>query len=162
MQSILSEYTITDRTMALLPAKHHEYDTIVFEQNNKLYVKKTPMQLIKQACLEHYSTYEGRREAVKHHTGFRRKIPLPINPEQCLYAFPTHSTTDYECCWIFYHHVLYIKAFQSDTNPNIKSMNTFKDFQQVPINVSSYILHKQMQRTLTIIGRNYIRVNNLT
>ncbi|RDW20760.1 hypothetical protein CWR45_05925 [Oceanobacillus chungangensis] len=89
-------------------------------------------------------------------------MPLPINPDRYLYTFPTHSTTDYDCCWIFYHHVLYIKAYQSDTNPDIQSMITFKDLNQVPMRVSSYILNKQMQRTLALIDRNSVLVNNLS
>ncbi|MFC4025144.1 competence protein ComK [Oceanobacillus longus] len=36
--------------------------------------------------LDNCSTYEGRTTAVKHHFGFKRKIPLPIDPATNIYV----------------------------------------------------------------------------
>ncbi|WP_407939236.1 competence protein ComK [Oceanobacillus salinisoli] len=75
-------------------------------------IKQPPIQLIKQACLERYTTYEGTREAIRLQTGFQRKVPIPINPHLNIYLFPTHATNHIDCCWISYHHVLRIEKNQ--------------------------------------------------
>lgn len=105
MNEVLSDYKINSHTMALLSAAHIEYDTIAVETNQELFIRKTPYQLISGACLENCSTYEGRREAIKHHFGIKRKVPIPINPGKNLFAFPTHSPTDFACNWIFHSHI---------------------------------------------------------
>src|SRR5690625_4044178 len=78
---LLQHYKINDKTMALAPAKEIEYDTIVYETDRKFYIKQTAIQLIHQACLNHWSTYEGRRKAVMHHLNYRRKVPIPIDTD---------------------------------------------------------------------------------
>jgi len=59
-----SKYTTIRETLALFPAKHFEYDTIVIERERKLYIRQTPLQIIKASCQNYWSTYEGRRDAV--------------------------------------------------------------------------------------------------
>lgn len=131
--------------MALLPAAHTDYNTMVIERNQQLCVRKTPIQLIQTSCLANCSTYEGRRAAVMHHFGIKRKVPILINPSKNLFTFPTHSPTDFACSWIFYSHVSDIKPFLK--KPNVKSIVIFKNGQELPMDVSHYILEKQYQRT---------------
>jgi competence protein ComK len=113
---IKSNYIIHENTLALIPAKQPTYDTIVMETHQKLKVRKTPLQLIKAACYHNWSTYEGRRQAVIHHTNFRKKIPIPINTTKAIYFFPTQSPTNYENHWLSYRHIEKIK--KCATNPN--------------------------------------------
>src|SRR5699024_12387686 len=68
-----TSYQINEKAIALCPAKEIDYDTIVLEQEATYRVSKTPMQLIKDACIANWSTYEGKRQAVIHHTNFRHK-----------------------------------------------------------------------------------------
>ncbi len=133
--------------MALLPVAHTDYNTIVFEFNQQLFVKETPWQLIQSSCLENCSTYEGRRAAVMYHMGIKRKVPIPINPSKNLFTFPTHSPTEFECSWIFFNHILEIIQHPSIEKNSLQSIITFKNNQQLPVNVSHYILEKQFQRT---------------
>lgn len=146
MNEIFKDYTINPQTFALLPAKQIDYETTVIEQDKQFFVSKTPYQLIKEACLDYYSTYEGRRTAVMHHTNFKKKVPIPISLSRNIYAFPTHSTTDIECIWIFPNHIQSIKQVSSVKTPHFQSVITFKNGQQLPLNVSHHILDKQMQR----------------
>ncbi|PAV28416.1 competence protein [Virgibacillus profundi] len=147
MEKIMSHYKINEQTIALLPARHMDYASIVYEHNQQLFVRKTPIQLIKTACLDYCSTYEGRREAVIYHTGFRRKVPIPISISKNIYTFPTHSPSDYDCTWIFYNHVKSFISNPSSKKLGVKSIITFKTGQQLPLNVSPYIIEKQMKRT---------------
>ncbi|ASK62292.1 competence protein [Virgibacillus phasianinus] len=147
MEKIVTNYTINSNTMALLPAKNIEYDTIVIEQSRRLFVRKTPLELIKLACLAEFCTYEGIRCAVMHHTGWQKKVPIPINKNKSIYAFPTHAPTHFRCAWIFSNHVMEIKRRHSIEKPTIQSVITFKNGEHLDMNESYHILEKQMHRT---------------
>lgn len=149
-QNILEHYDINQSTMALLAASHTDYATIVLEPNRKLFVKKPALKLVQSSCLDGYSTYDGRRTAIIYHTGAKRKVPIPINPSKNIYAFPTHSPTEYCCNWIFYHHVKNIIPIRSSTD-KVQSTIIFHDQQQLTMNESYFVLEKQMQRTAMCI-----------
>lgn len=148
--TILSTYEITSNTLALIPAAQIDYDTIVLEPQGQLHVRKTPMQLIEPACLEGGASYDGRRLAVSYQTGSRKKIPIPINPLDEIYAFPTHSPKQFNCHWIFYHHVKAIKPHHQLASHAIV---TFKSGQQLTLPVSYHTLERQMHRTSHCIIR---------
>lgn len=150
MITIHNDYEINPNTMALLTVAHVDYATIVQERDQRLYVKKTPLQLIKAACLEGGATYEGRRKAVTHLTGAIQKVPIPINPRRNIFAFPTHSPTAFECNWIFYHHIKTIVPSQQTSNTT-QSIIKFKNHHELPMNESYYLLQKQYTRTTMCI-----------
>lgn len=149
MINILPHYSIHSNTMALLPANRMNYYTIVKEPDREIYVKQTPIELIREACLERFTTYDGVREAVQHNTGFKRKVPIPINPHLNLYFFPTHATNHFDCCWISYYHVL--RIVKSLTN-HPSSTILFKSGESLHLGVSPYVLKKQMERTLECVS----------
>ncbi|WP_138419866.1 competence protein ComK [Aquibacillus sediminis] len=154
MTNVLIDYHVNEQTIALLPATHIDYDTIVLEVGRKLYVKKTPLQLIKQACLAGGASYDGRRKAVIYQMGVKRKVPIPICPQRKLFAYPTQSPSEFNCHWIFYHHVQSIRPNLSIKNPDIKTIITFKNGEQIFMNESYYVFEKQMQRTAICILYN--------
>lgn len=145
MNMLVQYYKLNEKTMALAPAKQIEYDTIVYETNRTIYVKQTPLQLIKAACLNNWSTYEGRREAVMHHLGYRRNVPIPIDTDVGIIAFPTHSPRNIDCHWIIYSHVLTIES------NNIGASIIFNNHHVLPLNISPYILNKQLERSFTCL-----------
>src|SRR5699024_12209027 len=91
MKQIESKYIINKETVAILPAKQIEYHAVVTEGNQTVFVRQTPLELVKAACLANWCTYEGRRQAVMHHTGFKQKVPIPISINHEIFAFPTHA-----------------------------------------------------------------------
>ncbi|SET17086.1 competence protein ComK [Salinibacillus kushneri] len=147
MTNILNDYSIKPSTMALLPTRHFEYDTLVMEQEQEFYVRKTPLQLIKKACLEARSSYDGRREYIMYKTNFRHKVPIPVNPSLQIYAFPTRSPQDFNCKWIFFQHIQSLQHAPSIKSSNEKSIITFKNGQTLGMGESYYLLERQMQRT---------------
>lgn len=159
MTIILDHYEISPHTSALLPAYHIDYDTIVWEQDQILYVKKKMMPLLKEGCLVGGAEYDGRRRAVTHKTGIQSKIPIPVNPLDHIYAFPTHSPKQHDCCWIFYHHIQSIK--RHPTLPT-QSIVTFNSGKELTLNVSYHTLDKQVQRTSYCIVRFSHRGNHPT
>ncbi|MCC3359634.1 competence protein ComK [Bacillus sp. REN16] len=146
MKIIHPTYEVNPLTMAILPAREIEYSAIVKEVHRIIYVRQTPLQIIKAACLEGGATYEGRRKAVTHLTGAIQKVPIPINPRRNIFAFPTHSPTAFECNWIFYHHIKAIVPSQQTSNTT-QSIIQFKNQQELPMTESHYLLEKQYTRT---------------
>lgn len=143
---ILSDYCVNKETLALLAAYAPDYDTIVIEADRELKIRKTPLQLIKQACLSGGASYAGRRDAVRYLTGAKNKVPIPVYPDQKIYAFPTKSPKQYECCWIFYDHIHTIKQHRFQDH-SIGTMIIFKNGRQLPLSVSLYTIEKQIHRT---------------
>ncbi|WP_272435225.1 competence protein ComK [Terrihalobacillus insolitus] len=107
-------------------------------------LKKTALQLIKLACLDGYSTYDGRRIAMMYKTSSRKKVPIPINPELHIFAFPTMSPSQFDCNWIFYNHV---QAIKPTTKKLSQTIITFKYKEQLALKESYYTIEKQMYRT---------------
>ncbi|MDL4842469.1 competence protein ComK [Aquibacillus rhizosphaerae] len=161
MKEIFNDYAITEHTMILSPAAHVDYQTIVLEHNRKLFVKKTPIQLIKKACLEGGSSYDGRRSAMIYLTSCRRKVPIPIDPNKDIFAFPTHSPSQYSCEWIFYNHIRLIRSSINSMSNNPVCMITFKNGQQLTTESSYYTIEKQMYRTAMCMLRLSIHSYNV-
>lgn len=140
-------YVINDSNNALVPARHIEYNTIVLTSHNKLYIKKSPLQIIRESCLRDFATYEGKRKAVIHMTGFCKKVPIPINPAKRIFAFPTISPQHPECIWLFYYRIRKIEENKGKSFKEYPSIVYFKDGTSLPLGISFYQLDKQYKRT---------------
>jgi competence protein ComK len=93
----------------------------VLEQNKRYAVNMSAKEIIENSCLYYGSSYEGRKDAVKYRTDFRRKLPIPISISRNIYAFPTHSPDDYKCAWIFHR---FIKCIIPDNSPSNREPKT--------------------------------------
>ena len=149
MKSILSEYTIVEQTKAIIPQNHLHYRSLVLETNGStFYVEQTPIQIIEANCLDNGCTYEGRRTAVKKRLEFKRKIPIPISRLHSIYTFPTHSTTNPNCIWIFPQHISHMDEQLLENLPSNHTKVTFKDGTILSLDVSYYVMKKQVERTM--------------
>lgn len=155
-KNVVDTYDINEHTLALLPAKHIEYQTKVLEQDRELYVRMTPLEIVKYTCYNEWCTYEGRRDAVTYHTNFKRKIPIPINIQKQIYIFPTDSPSDFDNIWISLNHIIHTKKSTQDAK---KSIVFFSNKTKLTINISHYSLRKQIDRTFECKFRieNFIR-----
>lgn len=147
---ILKKYRINENTLALLPAQEIDFDTIVIEKERKIKVRKTALELMKKACFDDWTTYDGRREAVIYHTNFKRKVPILVNMRTESYFFPIHSPTSIFNKWFAYQHIAKIKEC---TQHPTKTIITFCNGIELCVNISHHILDKQMQRTFECIYR---------
>ena len=148
MKTVLSTYTIGPQTLALLPAKQIDYDTILINESDIKYVCQTPLTLIKSACFHNWTTYEGRRQAVIHHTNFKQKTPIPISIDSGMYFFPTHSPSSIHNNWIAYKQIASIHKA-----PQHQSMIHFKNGQTLTLDISMHILKTQIERTFECMYR---------
>jgi competence protein ComK len=86
----------------------------------------------------------SRKHEIRPRASQKSKVPIPISPRENIYAFPTHSPDNFECIWVFYHHV---KSIKKDPNIPKQTIITFKNTFQLTLNVSYRSIEKQMQRT---------------
>lgn len=147
MIPIVRDYKVTNETVALFPAKQIEHNTIIYEWNNTFLAKETAFELVEKACLTYGSTYEGRRKAVMHRTGYKRLVPIPISISRNIYAFPTHSPKHYECAWIFLEHVEFVQPVDGAKGKAKETMIMFKNGKGLNVGVSLHVIRKQLQRT---------------
>jgi competence protein ComK len=143
MEKEMFHYELNPNTMAVLPMRDEKYASKILETDDVLFSAKTPIQLIKDACLEGGSTYEGRKRAVVHLTGTQNKIPVPVNPQLDMYAFPTESPNSFDCQWIFHNHVKRILPGKQSQG----SIIVFSNHTKLHLDISYYSLQKQLHRT---------------
>src|SRR5690625_5837534 len=153
MDTVISSYDISLKTIALLPARNIDYDTIVIEENETKYVQETSFNLIKEACLKRdWTSYEGRRDGVIKHTNFKKKTPIPIDIHKGIYFFPTHSPTNIDNIWIAFHHILSIEKIPArERTKDVQSIVYFKNRQALKLSISFHTLKEQYNRTLQCV-----------
>lgn len=148
MSKVFMDYEINPATCILLPAKEIDYDTIVIEQEKKLFVRKTPMQLIEAACIRNGASYKGITESVLYNTGYKRKAPIPICKCRGIYAFPTHAVTSYECAWVFPNHIQFYQPLPPmERGTRKESLIVFQNNEEVSLEISQYGLKTQIEKT---------------
>src|SRR5699024_6407938 len=140
------QYIINKDTSCIIPAKEIEYDAIVGEGERLRYIRQTPFDIIKQSCIRYWSSYEGRRQAIIHHTGFKERVPIPINPKEGMISFPTHAIKHIDCCWLMFHHVLQYEPIKND--PKYKTLVTFTNRKTLKLDESIRSFQSQMERAV--------------
>lgn len=139
-------YIINKETSCILPAKEIDYDLIVVGEKKLLFIRQTPREIIKKSCIYYWSTYEGRKKAVIHHTGFKQKVPIPINEQIPIATFPTHALIHINCAWLMYHHIV-------DYIPARKTTITFTNGKSLTIVVTIKAFISQMKQALEVVQR---------
>ncbi|WP_152657541.1 competence protein ComK [Oceanobacillus sp. CFH 90083] len=139
---MITNYEITDKTMAILPSRSSRNKSKVFEadQENMLTFHEKPFAIIEQNCMKYFSSYAGRRASVLHHTPFKMKTPIPISSTLGILVFPTHGLSNPACAWIFFRHVS--KIVKQDSGCNI----IFKDGTVLFQPVSKIRMERQIAR----------------
>ncbi|WP_051556445.1 competence protein ComK [Alkalihalobacterium bogoriense] len=152
------DYMINANTMLLKPVRHEKYGTLVYEKGCKFYTMFRPKDYIENACLEGGSSYTGRREAVLYSTTYRNKIPIPIFPEKSIIAFPTLSSSHFDCEWVF---LLHVKGYKIVENviEEPRTQVDFHDGQYEDVTISAYSFKEQMERA-SYCNFLFSRVNN--
>ncbi|WP_161568203.1 competence protein ComK [Anaerobacillus alkaliphilus] len=142
MEKTLNHYVVNKNTLAICSIASCEFSSIVYEIDQILYVRQTPLKIIQVSCLANGSTHKGRCMAVSYHTNNRHKLPVPISEKDSIYFFPTSAPNNFHCHWISYHHVLHLQLAK-----NQETIITFRNGLQLTISVSFYTIEKQLHRT---------------
>lgn len=142
MMKSVPNYIIHANTMCLVPAKHKNYATIVYEVDRIVYVEDSPMQLIRQTLELHFRIYESVKTTIYKRLGFKKKIPIPIHLTD-QYLFPTHAVDHVDCSWISEQHIAEIRKGTNEQNARI----VFKNGQTILTPSTRSSLKRQRKRT---------------
>lgn len=142
--TIIDTYIANEETYIILPVRAIAYYSIVVEKEAIYYVKMTPLEIIKQSCLELDSTtYEGRRKAIADKLSLKYKTPMMLSKAE-IFAFPTTSPAHQECCWVFQHPAINIGKAD---NKGALFIHLEK---QIKLNISYHTLKTQFERAFQL------------
>ncbi|SER59740.1 competence protein ComK [Salisediminibacterium halotolerans] len=144
IEKVLSSYIITNKTMALYPANHSDYDTLVYDVDAVYGVRQTVTMIIDNSCRQYCSDMHSRRRYVSDLTQVHKKVPLLIDETNAIFTFPTHSPTDLRCVWLAFHHVSTYVPDEHD--PNITIVKTYSN-RTLTVTISYNTFKKQITRT---------------
>lgn len=147
---ITTTYQINTSTLAILPASAIEYQAIVQETMQEVYVQQTTIEIIKTNCLSGAASYHGRRRAASQLIGSTHKVPILIYDRFHIYAFPTQSPNNFACSWLFAQHIDKITQHPQAKRQHKQSTITFRNGATLDLEESPYQLQAQFKRTLQL------------
>ncbi|MFD1414156.1 competence protein ComK [Oceanobacillus jeddahense] len=138
---------ITPYTMAILSEldENEQLVTRVLEDDAEYLLEEKPTKIIEYACTYFGSDLKGRQNGIKSVSGITHKVPIPVDPRNRMYFFPTKSPTLESCSWISHAHI--------DNSRKIDNTSTeilFKNGRTISLDVSHGIIVNQIQRTAQI------------
>ncbi|MFD1067879.1 competence protein ComK [Oceanobacillus locisalsi] len=138
---------ITPYTLAILSEKDDNGKTVtrVLEDDTEYVLQGKPTKVIEYACAYFGSDLKGRQNGIKSVSGFQYKTPIPIDPRNRMYFFPTKSPLQASCSWISHTHI--------DNSRKIDKACTeilFKNGRKISLDVSHGTIINQIQRTAHI------------
>jgi competence transcription factor ComK len=90
------------------------YGISVSHQNKRIDLNMSLQFFLNMLCLQHFTTFEGSKQASKSLLKTTHKLPVFISDE--LLVFPTHSIRHNEVIYINYSNILYTKeSFENNT-----------------------------------------------
>ncbi|KAB7665377.1 competence protein ComK [Bacillus sp. B1-b2] len=140
----IDTFEINYYTLAIVPIVMK--DNLIYSkiyQDKEIYLcKLSPLMIIKRSCDYFCCSYEGRREGTRKLMNYNHKLPIIIDESNSVYFFPTHSPNNVDCVWISFHNILDIKETE-----DLKVAITFRNLQQLNIDVSLHTINNQLMRT---------------
>ena len=141
----MNNYNINKNTIAIIPIDNNI--TKIIEEDNTIIVNDSPMNIIKRSCKYYGSTYSGRHDGTKYLIGIYYKLPIIVEETNNIICFPTSSTRDKKCIWLFFNHINdYIKY---DNNILI----TFKNMYKLKIDISFYSFDNQYYKAIKLFNK---------
>lgn len=138
-------YLIDVRTLAVKSFYTDGYQSEIITTHGCYYSKLTPQNLLNKACLQYFSTMQGRISAAATLLNFDKKPPFLIAPNE-VGVFPTASPRNANCVWIFNHRFI-IKEVEKG-----KTIVTFMDGTAITVAASKHTIIKQHGRLHTLLS----------
>ncbi|MBM7649304.1 competence protein ComK [Bacillus ectoiniformans] len=135
------DYVVSGTTMALIGEDPcSEYKTKIYDTKGIFYSKKTPLEILDEACMKRFFTYSCQIKVVGKQLGYSRKTPLIICKDEMIYTFPTCAPTRQDCTWIFPKHIW--QSSVKDKKVHIRFFNG----EEINSNCSLAVFKKQQYR----------------
>lgn len=152
----IGEYEINPCTMFLKPFEYgSKIFTKIYEIEDEFLSPMKPIEIIKNSCHYFGCDYESRKRGTRQLTGFKRKIPIVIEPTNSLFFFPTTSPSREECIWIAHDHVENFQHINRD-----QTLILFQNKQSHLMPVSLSTIRTQMGRTSLFKTKLMKRIEN--
>ena len=145
----MTDYEINSSTLAIVPLG--EDISKVYEEEAEYIVSKSTNAIIKENCEFYGSSYEGRCKGTKKLTGIKSKFPIIIEESRNIIFFPTSSVRSDSNTWIALNN---IKEYTED---NLNSKITFKNNENLDLDISYYSLDNQICRAHMLNSKLYDR-----
>jgi ComK protein. len=110
-----NNFIITESTYAIKPLFNENWQSVILTEEGTFYSLKKPIDLIKSACDISFLSFDERRKMIVKTFGFTSKTPIPIFPEQEIFAFPTEGISSPFCEWYFANNIAYADDHESGT-----------------------------------------------
>ena len=91
-------YEISKGTLAIVPNENK--NSLVYEDDERYVIDKTPYKIMEESCKYFGSTYTGRKESARDILGADYEIPIVVEDSNNLIIFPTTSPSSSDCSWI--------------------------------------------------------------
>ena len=122
-----------------------EYKSEIITTHGTYYSKLKPLDLLNKACINNFSSWQGRTEFAKDLLNYSRKPPFIIVPNE-IGVFPTKSSACPDCVFIFNHHISVEEVAKG------QSVITFMPGISITVKISKHIILKQYQRLHTLMS----------
>ena len=123
-----------------------ERQVILYKEYGKEVIwSQDGISFLKQWCLQHGSTFEGRKDAAMYILKCRQKVPILISEKTRDLIFPTSSYLNNTCIWINYK---YIKNVNVHPNGVIVQFCDDREY-VIPISMRS------MKRSINLCKKYY-------
>jgi competence protein ComK len=144
------KYEISKGTLAVVP--NEKNSSLVYEDDERYIINKSPFSIMEDSCKYFGSTYEGRKNGAKDILGAEYKVPIVVEDSSNLIVFPTTSPSAEDCAWISLKHV---KKIIKIDNCNTKIL--FNNGTEIIVNCSFRSIENQLSRAsrLDLILRNH-------
>jgi competence protein ComK len=138
-------YLIDGRALALKSIFTGEYQSEIITTHGTYFSKLTPINLLNEACIIYFSTKKGRMQAATFLLNYSQKPPFIIAPNETG-VFPTESSKNPNCVWIFNHRLIVEEVAKGE------SVVTFMNGTSIQVKVSKSVILKQKQRLHTLLS----------
>lgn len=84
--------------------------TVLYKENNEQLIwEQDALSFLRTWCLQHGSTFEGRKAAATHILKCRQKVPILISEKTKDILFPTSAYKKEDCIWLNYKYIVDIR-----------------------------------------------------
>ena len=145
-------FSISNKTKVIERIKEGQFRSKIIDSDQVYYSIHSLEALLNNACLKQGTSLEGRSDFTKEILKSNNKIPIPIDPDHCVFMFPTRSVKSPQLSYVSYYHVADFEPYDKNVKVIFKDDTTYI----APMTMKQCDL--QLKRTSQLIAYFYYKV----
>ncbi|MEJ8778312.1 competence protein ComK [Pseudogracilibacillus sp. ICA-222130] len=145
-------FLISNKTKVIERIKEGQFHSRIIESDQVYYSIHSLEALLNNACLKLGTSLEGRIDFTKEILKSNNKIPIPIDPDQCVFMFPTRSVKSPLLSYISYYQVADFEPYEKNVKVIFKDDTTYI----APMTMKQFDI--QLKRTSQLIAHFYYKM----